>query len=91
MTGLDLWIKIDDLAKPAAESSVYLGAIDVDIMKTDVDLDASKRIDPGSLENSAIYQRFLTKGLSYSMPPLGTEVTDPNGQELLETFIMGLE
>jgi len=91
ITGLDLWIKADDLAKNADESSVYLGVVDVDIMKLDVELDATKRIDPGSLENSAIYQRFLTKGLSYSMPPLATEITDPNGQELLETFIMSLE
>jgi len=92
ITGLDLWIKADDLAKNADESSVYLGVVDVDIMKLDVpEVEATKRIDPGSLENSAIYQRFLTKGLSYSMPPLGTEVTDPDGQELLETFIMGLE
>lgn len=92
ITGLDLWIKADDLAKNADESSVYLGTVDVDIMKLDVpEVEATKRIDPGSLENSAIYQRFLTKGLSYSMPPLATEITDPTGQQLLEDFILGLE
>jgi len=91
-TGLDLWIKTDDLAKNAEESSVYLGIVDVDIMKLDVpEVEATKRIDPGSLENSAIYQRFSTKGQAWSMPPLGTEVTDPTGQDLLEAFILGLE
>ena len=91
ITGLDLWIKADDLTKPAEESSVYLGVVDIDIMKTDVELEATKRIDPGSLENSAIYQRFSNKGQTYSMPPLATEVTDPTGQQLLEDFILGLE
>lgn len=90
-TGLDLWIKVDDLAKSAEESSVYLGVVDVDIMKLDVELEATKRIDPGSLENSALYQRFLNKGQSWSMPPLATEVTDPAGQAMLEAFILGLE
>ena len=90
-TGLDLWIKAEDLSKSAEESSVYVGIVDVDIMKLDVELEATKRIDPGSLENSAIYQRFSNKGQAWSMPPLGTEVTDPTGQELLEAFILGLE
>ncbi len=91
LTGLDLWIKADDLAKTAEESSVYLAIVDVDIMKLDVELEATKRIDPGSLENSALYQRFLNKGQSWSMPPLASEVTDPTGQAMLEAFILGLE
>lgn len=91
-TGLDLWIKADDLEKSAEESSVYLGVVDVDIMKLDVpEVEATKRIDPGSLENSAIYQRFSNKGQTWSMPPLATEVTDPTAQEMLEAFILGLE
>lgn len=89
-TGLDLWLKVADLSGSAEESSTYLDIVDVDITKQDVALEATKRIDPGSLENSAIYQRFLTKGQEWSMPPLGTEVTDPTGQQLFEQFIMGL-
>lgn len=90
-TGLDLWMKADDLAKGAEESSVYQAIVDVDIMKLDVELEATKRIDPGSLENSAIYQRFSNKGQPWSMPPLATEIADPTGLELLEAFILGLE
>ncbi len=89
-TGLDLQLKVDDLGKSASESSVYLGIVGVDIMKGDVSLDATKRVDPGSLENSAVYQRLITKGQEWSMPPLGTEIVDPAGQQLLEQFIMGL-
>ena len=90
-TGFDLWIKVDDLPKNVEESSVYLGVVDIDIMKQDVTLEATKRIDPGNLDNSAVYQRFLNKGEEWSMPPLATEITDPTGQALLEAFIMGLE
>lgn len=89
-TGLDLFLKIDDLAGTAQESSVYQGTVDVDIMKNDVTLEATKRIDPGSLDNSAIYQRLSNKGEEWSMPPLGTEIVDPDGQQLLQDFIMGL-
>lgn len=89
-TGLDLWLKVEDVAGTAEESSVYQGIVDVDIMKVDTPVTASKRIAPGSLEDSAIYQRLMAKGETWSMPPLGTEVTDPTGQQLLEQFIMGL-
>jgi hypothetical protein len=92
VTGLDMWIKVADLALPAAESSVFLNTVGVDIRKTDGEIPAStKRFDPKSLENSAIYQRFLNKGQTFTMPPLGSEVADPDGKEAFENFIMSLE
>jgi hypothetical protein len=60
-------------------------------VKQDVLLEATKRVEPGSLDNSAIYQRLVNKGEEWSMPPLGTEVTDPTGQQLLEQVIIGLQ
>lgn len=90
-TGLDLLLRVNELAGTAEESTPYVGIVDVDIMKQDVMLDATKRIDPGSLENSAIYQRVVTKGQEWSMPPLGTELVDTTAQQLLEDFIMGLQ
>jgi hypothetical protein len=90
-TGLDLWLKVEDLEKMAEQSSVYLATVDQEIKKLDVSLEATKRIDPGNLDNSAVYQRFLNKGQEWSMPPLGTEDVDPQGEQLLEDFILSLQ
>jgi hypothetical protein len=48
---------------------------------------APKRVAPGSLPNSAVYQRFIKKGEAWSMPPLGTEVVDPTAKQLMEDWI----
>lgn len=90
--GLDLWLKVADLAGPVTEFSVYQGIVDQDIEWLDGDRPtASKRIAPGSLDDSAIYQRFLTKSEPWSMPKLGTEVTDPTGKQIMEDWILSLE
>jgi hypothetical protein len=87
-TGLDMWLKVEDLAKPATESSVYLGLVDVNITKMDGNPpDALKRIAPGSLDDSAAYVRFVEKDQGWKMPPLASEVVDPHGKELFEEFI----
>lgn len=89
-TGLDMWLKVTDMTKPVTESSVYRGLYNVDIAWMDGDRPpATKRIAPGSLSNSAVYQRFITKGRDWSMPPLATEVVDPTAKKLLEDWIMG--
>ncbi len=90
-TGLDMWLKVDDLDGPVTEFSVYQNVYDVDIAWLDGERpDATKRVVPGSPEDSAVYQRFVTKGENWSMPPLGTEVTDPQGQQIMETWIQSL-
>ena len=91
-TGLDLWLKVDDLDGTVSEFSVYQGTVDVDIAWLDGDRPAAtKRIAPNSLNDSAIYQRFLDKSAPWTMPPLGTEVTDPAGQKAIEDFISSLD
>jgi len=87
-TGLDMWLKVADLSGPVSEFSVYKGLFDQDIVWLDAEHpNAPKRIAPGSLPNSAVYQRFIEKGQTWSMPPLGTEVVDPTGKKLLEDWI----
>jgi hypothetical protein len=91
-TGLDMWLKVADLEGAVTDSSVYKSVYDTDIVWLDgTRPEATKRVAPGSSENSAVYQRFSTKGQAWSMPPLGTEITDPNGQTVMETWIESLE
>lgn len=90
--GLDLWLKVADLALPVTEFSVYQGIVNQDIVWLDSGRPAAtKRIAAGSLEDSAIYQRFLTKGETWSMPQLGSELTDPSGKQIMEDWILSLD
>jgi hypothetical protein len=87
-TGLDLWLKVADLKGTVRESSVYKDIFDTAIAWLDGEHpDAPKRVAPGSLADSAIYQRFIKKGETWSMPPLGTELVDPEGKKLFEDWI----
>lgn len=90
-TGLDLWLRWAELSGPAHEFTAFKAVYDADIVWLDgARPEATKRVDPGSLENSAMYQRFIAKGEEWSMPPLGTEDVDPTGKLLFETFINSL-
>ncbi len=90
-TGLDLWFKFAEIDQPIDQSSIYAGIVGVDIGWLDGERpDAPQRIAPGSLEDSAIYQRFLTKGEAWSMPPLGTELTDEDGGKAMQEWILSL-
>ena len=51
---------------------------------------ATQRVRPQDLTDSVLYQRFITTNLSQHMPKLGTEMTDPAGQAIIETWINGL-
>jgi hypothetical protein len=87
-TGLDMWFKVADATGPVTAASVYKAIIDTDIAWLDGEHpDAPKRVAPGSLPNSAIYQRFIKKGEAWSMPPLGTEIVDPTAKKLMEDWI----
>jgi hypothetical protein len=87
-TGLDLWLKVSDLAGPVSSISVYREIFDEEIVWLDAEHpDAPKRIAPGAPEESAIYRRLVEKGQTWSMPPLGTEEVDPAGKKLLEDWI----
>jgi hypothetical protein len=87
-TGLDLLLKVADLKGSVNQFSVYQGILGTDIAWLDGDHPAAtKRVAPGSLEDSAVYQRFIKKAEAWSMPPLGTELVDPDGKKLMEDWI----
>jgi hypothetical protein len=87
-TGLDMWFKVADATGPVTAASVYKALLDTDIAWLDGEHpDAPKRVAPGSLPNSAVYQRFIKKGEVWSMPPLGTEIVDPTAKKLMEDWI----
>lgn len=87
-TGLDMWLKVAELSGPLTAMSVYEAILDIDIAWLDGEHPtAPKRVAPGSLPNSAVYQRFIEKGEVWSMPPLGTEVVDPTAKKLMEDWI----
>ncbi len=87
-TGLDLWLKAADLAGPVNQFSVYQGIVDKPSVWLDSEHpDASKRIAPKSLADSAMYQRFIERGQTWSMPPLATEVVDAAAKKLFEDWI----
>jgi hypothetical protein len=91
-TGLDMFLKIADLSGAVADFSVYRDLRDVDIVWLDGQHpEAPKRVASDSLAESAVYQRFITKGEPWSMPPLGTELVDANGKQLIEDFIGSLK
>ncbi len=91
-TGLSMWLNVADLGGPVSELSVYKALYDVDVAWFDGEIpEATKRVAPGSFEESALYQCFVTKEQAWSMPPLGTEVVDPQGKQLLETWIQSLQ
>jgi hypothetical protein len=91
-TGLDMWLRVAELSGSVTELSVYAALYDVDVAWLDGAVpEATKRVSPGSFEDSAIYQRFVNKGQAWSMPPLGTEVVDPTGKQLFETWIQSLQ
>ena len=87
-TGLDMWLKVADSTGPLTAVSVYKAILNTDIAWLDGEHpNAPKRVAPGSLPNSAVYQRFIEKGQVWSMPPLGTELVDPVAKKLMEDWI----
>lgn len=48
------------------------------------------RIEPGDPAQSAILMRLQTKGQGVQMPPIGTEVLDTTGVDIISAFVKGL-
>lgn len=91
-TGLDLGLKVSELEGPVSNFTSYTDLVDQPIgWEGGERPPATLRVVPGSLEDSALYQRFVTKGEVWSMPPLGTEIVDPAGKEVIEAWIESLE
>lgn len=90
-TPLELWLPLGE----------YAGIEDTPFSRTTVDkavtLPADSpegttvHIDPGSPDTSALFLRASSRGTEYQMPPLGTELADPDFVELLEAWITSLQ
>lgn len=50
----------------------------------------TKRIVAGDPMNSAVFARMSQRGMNLQMPPIATEFVDPDGVELLRTWITAL-
>jgi hypothetical protein len=96
---MDLWLPAEFTTVEATQ--MYLHTFDVDTTNLDV-LGATKRIDPGNLANSALYQAMNLRDAAAAgeaadggittlqMPPLGTEIVDPEGLAAVEAWITQL-
>ncbi|HKO91295.1 MAG TPA: hypothetical protein VJU61_09095, partial [Polyangiaceae bacterium] len=74
---LDLWLQVAALESPAA-TPTYRSALGEFVL-------------PGDPQESPLFRRFAHPSLfRRRMPPLATEVIDPNGRRLLERWIQGL-
>lgn len=51
---------------------------------------ATLRVHPQNLDDSVLYQRFVTTTAAQHMPKIGTEITDPTGQTIIEDWIGAL-
>lgn len=87
---MELWLTAEGVADLATSPSVMTTVGEEVSLPEDTPEGATHRISPSNLETSAIYQRFSTKGELYSMPPLGTEMTDPAGETAIREWIMNL-
>lgn len=50
----------------------------------------TKRIVPGDPDQSAVFYRMSQRTMMVQMPPVATEFTDPNGLDLVRTWIQSL-
>ncbi|MEY2936533.1 MAG: hypothetical protein RL033_7282 [Pseudomonadota bacterium] len=74
---LDLWLRVDELESPAA-TATYRSAI-------------GEFVIPGAPEESRLFRRFTgSSWFRRRMPPLASEVLDPNGARILARWIDGL-
>jgi len=75
--GLDFWLRTDALGS-VSRTPTYQSAVPEVIL-------------PGNPGDSAVVQHMSTRDLFTRMPPLGSREVDPEGIELVRTFIRGLE
>jgi len=87
---LELWLAIDDLASVEA-TGTYLSTVGVELQGVPPGADVSEtRIEPGSPQTSAVYQRMASRDALIQMPPLGTEAPDDDGLARVAAWIEAL-
>jgi hypothetical protein len=87
---MNMWLSVGSLGS-VAETPTYMTTVGVNAaLPEEGPPNADIRIAPQDLASSNVYQRFNTLGENYSMPPLGTEIVDPAGEEALRLWIESL-
>jgi hypothetical protein len=84
---LDLWLRTDELSSPEATRS-YESSVGARL--TELGGDLEYRVAAGDAEHSGLVARMTTRGSDKAMPPLASEVVDPDGVALIREWIDGL-
>lgn len=86
-----LWLTVEELqAGDLKQTQSYLSTVNVELTRGSKPEGTTHRVVPGSLEQSALYERMTSRGLDYSMPPLGTEQPDTDGMQQVADWITSL-
>jgi hypothetical protein len=82
-------LRLDVDEHDAATTQIYTTTVGVPLEQW-INRGYTTRIIAGDPDNSAVYVRMASRAMSVQMPPLATEHTDPNGLDLLRTWITSL-
>jgi len=87
---MNLYLEADSLGA-ITETPTYRTTVGVmNAVPEDAPPAAVHRIVAGSLSESALFLRMNSRGEEYSMPPLGSEVTDDSGSAAVSAWIESL-
>jgi hypothetical protein len=91
---MELWLTASALDGPVSETPSYLTTVGQDTTSS-TSQPWSTRIVPGDVEASAIYQRMIFvpaagSGQNLRMPPLASEIVDPDGSDAVRAWIEAL-
>jgi hypothetical protein len=87
ITDTDLRLRVGLLASAAM---VPARTSTIDVPGSPAVNGATLRVAPMDLAGSILYQRFITSDMAQRMPRVGSEVMDPAGPAILQTWIDGL-
>jgi hypothetical protein len=82
-------LRLDVDEHDEATTQIYMTTVGVPLEQW-IDRGYTTRIIAGDPDNSAVYVRMASRAMNVQMPPLATEHTDPNGLDLLRTWITSL-
>jgi hypothetical protein len=83
-----LWLHADELVQPS-DTATYATTIGQNTQSSSGI--GGIRVVPGDLQNSVLYQRFITTDALLRMPPVGTEIKDASGQQIIADWATGLQ
>jgi hypothetical protein len=86
-TDMDLRLSVEDRAPE--QTRAYLSTVGVELQNFD-DTALTLRVAPGEPAQSALLFRMTERGPKTQMPPLATELTDPDGIDLVRAWIDAL-